>query len=216
MFPDLQIEVMERFTAVEQYFRNSPKEFRGIPPELTQTPKGLVLLQIYAIYEYTVREVTGTAIEEIAKHAHAYADLRHSLLAIFLEPEISSLRNCGDKNDWLRRLELLQKLTSPAPITAVATIPFDGSHYRHTHVELILRVLGVKRTLTRRKRHLYQIDTLVDKRNSISHGDETAMDVGRLSSRADIMREIRVMKSICLRLIEIVSEHCSMPDRQLQ
>jgi hypothetical protein len=213
MFPDLQLEVMERFTAVEQYFRNSPKDFRGVPPELTQTPKGLVLLQIYAIYEFTVREVTSTAIEEIANHAHAYSDLKWPLLAIFLEPQVEALRKCGEKNDWLRRLDLLEKSTSPGPITPVETIPFDGSHYRHTHVELILKVLGVKRKLTLRRRHLYRIDTLVDRRNAISHGEETAMAVGRRSSRADIMREIKIMKSICLRLIEIVSEHCSTPAR---
>lgn len=53
MFPTLRLEVMEQFTAVEQYFRNSMKRLNR--PELRQTAKGLAFVQMYAVYELTVK-----------------------------------------------------------------------------------------------------------------------------------------------------------------
>jgi hypothetical protein len=208
MFQALQLEVMERFTAVEQYFRKS-RRFEGDP---SQTARGLVFVQIYAIHEYTMVNVTRIATNSIAAHAHTYAELRPSLLALFLDPELCSLRDCGPSKIWDRRIDLLQRATSNQPVLSAAPpLPMDGSHFRHTHVELILRVLGVTRKPTRRLRHLHRIDEVVEKRNLIAHGEETAAAVGRGYSREDIWNTIRQMKSNCLRMIFIVSEHCNDP-----
>ncbi len=210
MFPNLQLEVLDRFTAVEQFFRKSPKGPIS-PANVSQISKGLAFVQIYAVYEYTVREVTRTAIKEIADHGHAYAELRSPLLAVFLDSEMKSLLDCGDKDKWIRRLGLLERATSTSPITAVDAMPHDGTHFRHSQVKLILKTLGVSRSFTYRKRHLYMIDQVVDNRNAIAHGDEPAEIVGRRYSRAEIHKTIRIMKGICLRLINVVSEHCRTP-----
>src|SRR5258708_1778554 len=109
MFPNLQLEVMERFTAVEQYFRNSPKASQK-PPELGQNAKGLVFVQIYAIYEYTVKKATRIAIQQIADHGHLYSDLKFPLLAVFLDPQMKSFRHCGESDSWERRFDLPEKI----------------------------------------------------------------------------------------------------------
>jgi hypothetical protein len=210
MFPTLQLEVMERFTGVKQHFRAS-RAFRGDP---SQTAKGLVFIQLYAIHEYTVQHVVRLASAAIAAHAHNYADLRPSLLALFLDPQFCSLRDCSHKNSWDRRIELFDRAASREPISLPqAPLPTDGTHFRHTHVELILKVLGVSRAPTLRRRHLFRIDEVVDNRNSIAHGEETAANIGRRYSRPDIQRTIRQMESVCLRLILIVSEHCGEPTK---
>jgi hypothetical protein len=209
MFPDLQLEVMDRFTALEQYFRNSPKQ----PDKLAQMAKGMVFVQVYAIYEYTAKSAMRLAIAEIANHGHRYADLRAGLLAIFLDPAVMSLRDGGNKKPWESRLELFEQCVSGDPISAVDVIPNDGSHFKHTQIILMLRALGVKRSFTRRKRHLYTIDEIVNHRHVIAHGGDTAIEIGRRYSRGHILEIIRLMQKICLRLIAIVSEHCSLPDR---
>lgn len=212
MFHVLQLEVMDRFTAVEQFFRMSlPKRVR-FAGELAQTSKGLVFVQVYAIHEYTVIKLVQYAVDAIAAHSHSYSDLRPSLLSLFLDPQLTAVRSCGPKSLWERRLELLD-LAASDEIASVsqAPLPVEGSHFRHTHLNLILRVFGISRTLTVRRRHLYLIDQVVDNRNSISHGEETAAEVGRRYSRRDIYRSIRIMQNVCLRLILMFSEHCSEP-----
>lgn len=200
---------MERFTAIEQYFRNSTKRLGQ--SELKQAARGLAFVQLYAVYEHAVKEVTRIAIKEIAGHAHRYSDLKLPILAIFLDPEMRSLRDCRDKDIWQRRLDLLKQATCGEEVKMVEVVPHDGSHFKHTQTELILRMLGVTRTLTVRRRHLYEIDEVVNNRNSISHGDETDVEIGRRYSSTDIHRKIRVMKSVCIRLVDIVAQHCSAP-----
>jgi len=203
---------MERFTAVEQYFKMSLPKRARFKGELAQTSKGLAFVQIYAIHEYTVIKLVQYAVDAIAAHSHSYSDLRPSLLSLFLDPQLTAVRTCGQKNVWERRLELLD-LASSNEIASLsqAPLPVEGSHFRHAHVNLILRVFGITRTLTVRRRHLFLIDQVVDNRNSISHGEETAAEVGRRYSRRDVYRSIRIMQNVCLRLILIFSEHCNEP-----
>ena len=210
MFPDLQLEILDRFTAVEQYFRKSP---RGPNDPNAQMAKGLVFVPIYAVYEYAAKSVMQLAIKEIAAHAHTYSALSPSLLAVFLDPQLDAFRDCPAKSQWEKRFSLFEVALSKRSITPVETVPHDGSHFRHTQLLVMLKALGIHRSLTVRKRHLFKIDEIVENRNAVAHGLETPADVGRRYSRSDIARDIRLMRSICLRLIKIVSEHCQLPDR---
>jgi MAE_28990/MAE_18760-like HEPN len=205
MFQALRLEVMERFTAVEHHFRQS-RSFRGVP---SLTAKGLVFVQVYAIHEFATRNVVRIAVAAIAAHSHTYASLSSSLLAMFLDAELNSLRDCGQDKIWDRRIGLLDRATSQDPVSAPGTpFPMDGTHFRHSHLNLILKVFGIRRTLTVRRRHLYKIDEVVDNRNFIAHGEKTADEVGQRYSRQDVNDVIRQMKSVCLRLIMLVSQHC--------
>jgi hypothetical protein len=209
VFPDLQLEVLDRFTALEQYFLKSPRK----PDPLAQMAKGLVFVPVYAVYEHTAKSVMRLAVDEIVAHAHKYSDLTPALLAVFLSPEVDALRQCPDKGEWERRFSLCEKALSDDPIMPVNVMPHDGSHFRHTQITVMLRALGVRRSLTLRRRHLYKIDEVVNNRNAIAHGLETPADVGRRYSRNDVVKNIRLMRGICLRLVKIVSEHCKLPDR---
>jgi hypothetical protein len=212
MFPNLQLEILDRFTAVNQYFRKSPRDF-GAASQLAQTARGLAFVQLYAIYEYTVKSATHLAISEIAAHGHAYADLRVPLQTLFLDPQLRALQDSGEKGIWERRLSLFERAAARNQIVSVDTMPHDGSHFRHTQIELILTVLGVKKKLTGRPRYLAQLDEVVVNRNAISHGAETAAEIGRRYTRNEIFGRIRFMQAICIRFLTIVSEHCSLPER---
>jgi hypothetical protein len=201
---------MDRFTAVRQHFRQT-RRFRGDP---SQVAKGLAFVQLYAIYEYTVNNVVRVAASEIAAHSHPISSLRPSLMALFLDPEFSSVRDCSPARLWEQRIALCERVISDKPAAQYQSpIPMDGTHYRHTHVKLILKVFGIARRPTRRRRHLFRIDEVVQNRNSIAHGEETASEIGRRYSRQDIFTVTRQMESACLRLIMLFEEHCSLPER---
>ncbi len=207
MFPDLQLEVMDRFTAVKQYFRKSPTR----PSDIGQTAKGLVFVQVYGIYEYTARAVTRLTIAEIASAGHKMLELRPSLMALFLDAEIKSRRAVGDAKQWEHRIALFEKTFSNDSLTAVQVMPHDGSHYRHSHLQLIFDILGIERSIMLRKRHPNRLDEVVHNRNQIAHGEEAAADVGRRYTRREINQRIRFMEKLCIRLIFLASNHCSRP-----
>ena len=179
MFHNLQLEVMNRFTAVEQYFRVSLPDSGSVQRDVAQTLKGLVFVQIYAIHEYTVLKVVQYGSDAIMAHSHCYSNLRPSLLALFLDPQLAGATGTADRRIFgPARLDLLDlAVSNKVPSLPQAPLPSDGNHFRHAHLNLILRVFGIDGTVAGRHQE-FRIDEVVNNRNSISHGGETAAEVG--------------------------------------
>jgi len=206
MFAPLKVEVVSRFDAVESFF----KAAQGLRGPLAQTARGLAFVQIYAAYEYTVTTVVQRAIDALVAHNHATKDLASSLLTIFLEPELQSFRTCNLKNEWNNRIALFQKIFENTPARVPNTVfPNDGTHYRSTQLQTIFKVLGINRIPAPRQRHLHRINEVVENRNAIAHGRETADSVGRRFTREEVMHAIRQMKSVCVLLISVIEAYCA-------
>jgi hypothetical protein len=180
---------------------------------VAQMSRGLVFVEVYAIWEYAVRTVTSTAVTTIAAHGHSFLDLKPSLLAMFLDPQLESIRTCGPDKVWETRLALFAQYFSEEPLPVVARVPHDGSHFRFSQVKMILKTLGIDRSITVRRRHPQMVDEIVNNRNAIAHGDETADMVGRRYTYSEVAKRITLMRSICLRLILVADEYCSNPQR---
>ena len=124
------------------------------------------------------------------------------------------MRDCSPKSVWNNRLELFEKVFSNGKAQVKNTVlPKDGTHFRHSQLQLIFEVLGIARTPAQRRRHLQRIDEVVDNRNAVAHGRETAENIGRQYSRADILHRIKQIKSVCLLLISVIEHHCNDPVR---
>jgi len=206
MFDPLRIEVMARLEAAESFF----KAAYGLGGDKELTAKGLVFVQMYAAYEYTVVSVVQAAVDAITKHGHRNKKMAPSLLALFLDRELRSFRTCGEKSQWEARLTLLKKVFSK-DIANVPndTLPKDGSHFRSSQLQLIFDVLGIKRLPAHSRRHLQRINDVVENRNEIAHGRDTAENVGRRYTEADVLLSIKQIKSVCLLLIQTVQNHCA-------
>ena len=199
---------MNRFTAVGQHFRAS-RRFKGTP---AQVARGLVFVQIYATYEYTVNTTLQVGIDAMMAHKKPFQDLRPSVLALFLESRFQSLKDSPAKNEWDCRLALLEQACSKDPaLVGNGTMPVNGTHYRYEQLQLIFRVLGIRRRPAKKWQHLHRINEIVDHRNAIAHGRDTAENVGRQYTRRDIDHRLRQSKSLCLYLISTVEEYCTDP-----
>jgi hypothetical protein len=209
MFGPLTTEIDSRFQAVEAFFA-ATKDFKG---DVAATAKGMMFVQIYAVYEFTVSSVIQTAVDVINSQAYKLKEIRPSLMALLLDPELSSLKDSGQKNIWKARLKIFERTFSEdlLSFSGEAPMPSDGSHYRHTHLIMIFSVFGIRRLPARRRIHLYRIDEIVDHRNQIAHGSETAAEIGRRYTRSDIRERIGQMRSVCHFLVTVFDSFCSDP-----
>lgn len=209
MFLPLQVEVMDRFTAVEAFFRAANK-LRG---DHSAAARGLAFVQTYAVYEFTVTNVVRTAIDAIVSHGHRYSALQPNLLALFLHPQLQSLKDCPEKDVWDKRMAALQMVFSDDVATIHNTVlPVDGSYFKHTELLLLFRVFGIERIPARRRRHLFRIDEVCRNRHDVSHGNVTAVELGRRYSSREVWKAIRQVRSVCLLLIHALQRHCSKAD----
>ncbi len=211
MFPALRNDVENRFANIEEFFQVTA----NLRQQHAAVAKGLVFVQAYAVYEFTVNGVVSAAIESIMTHEHKMEELTPSLMALFLDPEFKSLQEGSRSNEWANRLKLLERAFSKESINLSSSTrpPNDGSHYRYTHLRLIFEVFGIRRLPVRRHRHRQRIDEVVAHRNSIAHGHETAEDIGRRYTRSEIRTAVRQMKSVCMLLIQVLDEYCADPAR---
>ena len=206
MFAQTLLDVQERFSAIEEHFRASRK-LKGRPAQIS---RGLSFIQLYAVHEYTVKNVVSEAARSIVAHGHSFGDLRPSLLALFLNSELQALRDCGKDTVWENRLQLLERAFSDEVVSVVGdpALPSDGSHFRSKQLQLIFRVFGINRLPARRRQHMHRIDEVVHNRNRIAHGNETPESVGQRYSRSDIRHRIKQMKSVCIGLVVVLSQYC--------
>ena len=213
MFSPLQSEIAARFSEL-QYFFVATRNFKE-DLDLDATVKGLMFIQLYAAYEFTVKGAVQVAIDAVNMHGHKFKDIRPSLMALYLDPELESLRNIGIKKVWPTRLQIFEKAFSDEAIALSNNTkpPTDGTHYRHTHLMTIFHVFGISRMPARRRSHLYRIDEVVNNRNQIAHGEETASDIGRRYTRAEITRIIGQMKSVCEFLLYAFDGYCTDSSR---
>ena len=211
MFRPLRSEVESRFASIESYF-SATKTFKGDP---AATAKGLMFVQVYAAYEYTVKEVVRTTIESINRHRHRMRDISPPLLALYLDPELSSLRDCGRRHVWSARRAIFERAFSADFVALPIDTgpPTDGSHYRASHLVMILSVFNIRRRPARKMQHLTRINEVVSHRNGIAHGTDTAENVGRRYTRAEILHMERQMKSVCTHLVSIFDGFCANPSR---
>jgi len=210
MFNPLRSDVLSRFTAVEDFF----KAVHSLKGNSAQIVRGLAFVQIYAVYEYSVKKLLQIAVDVLVSHNHQLNDLTPSLMALFLDAELQSLQDCKADNKWDRRLKLFEEAFSNKPALVGNTVlPHDGSHFRYTQLQLIFNVLGIKRMPARRKLHLYRINEVVANRNEIAHGADTAENIGRRYSRSEVLHIIGQMKSVCLFLISTIEDYCADTSR---
>ena len=215
MFIALKGEVEERFEAIEEFL----KAINGLKrPQAMVVAKGLAFVQVYAVYEDTVRKTVSEAIDRINTHNHEIRELSSSLMTLFLDPEIRSLRDSGPNIEWRSRIKLFKRAFSrqKADLSSDTALPTDGTHFRFEQLALIFEVFGIKRLPVRRLRHKQRIREVVDNRNAIAHGGETPEAVGRRYTRDDIRKVIKQMRSVCLLWVQVFDDYCANPTRHLR
>lgn len=194
-FADAQLEVRGRFTeALQVINRLDP----GAPPNLVPSTdpdkalRGLLLVAIYSAMERGVNAYVEEALAVATSHASLVKDCIPEVQAIFHYPRIQSLRACSEDNSLSKSIELFSMLTQDLEFS-VGSNPFavrmqnvDGST-----MEQCCQFLGVPNFsigIMERGR----LNNLRERRNAVSHGRESSVQVGGRFS----YDEIRTIHSI--------------------
>ena len=209
MFTDARIEVGSRiqegttFISIAMAARNS---------SAAATSRGLLFVQLYGVYEYAVGASVQAALGFIQSQLLSCNDLRRSLLSLILQPEWTSAKTVGLRDVWEARHKLMTRLHDTSPLSSLqdaVLFPSDGSHYRRSQLATIWKVFGITSPIVPQSRLLGRIDELVDTRNAVAHGRQTAREVGQRHSNQDMQDRIADTDSIARHVIDTMDNHCS-------
>jgi hypothetical protein len=219
MWATIQAEVAARILAAHTYFTAvSPAPSGSGTPASSPAEtaaKGLMFVQLYAIYEYAVSNAVRASWMEITSHQMAIRDIRLEMLSAILDDHLKSAAMCGEKRVWETRMTLFRRVDDQNPAEVADDVfPFDGSHFRVKQLQTIWNLFGIPGNPLPRPPLIGLIDNeLVEHRNAIAHGRATAESIGRRYSRGDILRKINETQEACLHIVGAIQTHCSDPAR---
>jgi len=208
MFAALQTEIMARCHAASTFFA----AVSGIPAPALAVAKGLMFVELYGTHEYTVLGIVRAALSAIKTRPTVIGSLKMELLSLALDPELESAGKCLQDNLWKNRMGLFRRVNSPDNVGIADTVfPKDGSHFRVRQLRTIWEIFGITTSIVLESKHLGYIDELVDNRNAIAHGRETAASVGRRYTSGDIADRITGNQQAWLHLVSCMQAHVANP-----
>ncbi len=207
MFTTLSGEIAARLLSIRQFVALTDSLEANSPGE-SATCKGLVFVQMYAVYEFTIRGSVQSVLASVKGDGTPPIDLCDEFLTLVLDAELTAAAKAGRPRLWEKRLALLASMSSSNPLSISDTLfPSDGSHYRPQQLRTIWSVLGINNPIVPDLRHLGRIEELVENRNSIAHGRNTADSVGRRYSGGDIKHRLKDVELITSHIVATVQAH---------
>jgi hypothetical protein len=210
MLRDLQDEISSRITATQRFAQATCRQRPGDDLLASQVARGMVWVQLYAIWEYTIIHAVREAILQARTHEHTVRSLKPEVLSIVLDNRIKSALDSRDKTVWANRIALfVEACCDQIAKWDENVFPTDGSHFRKEQVQTIWAVFGISEPIVPNQRHLGLIDNMVDFRNEIAHGRETPESIGSRFSADDMMDKVAEANELCLYVADTIIGHCT-------
>jgi hypothetical protein len=161
-----------------------------VPDDLTVIGlRGLFIVQLYACLEFSVNE----AIQRALILAQGY-DVQHQHLAprfftVAMANHFQSVRDAGKSNIWKNRIKFVDNQFSSTPCSLNSVVFAD--ELQNVWVSTIKEAfdcLGVAAEPLPDPSYRGYIDAIVDKRNAISHGRTSPVEIGRVSRSPELKK----------------------------
>jgi hypothetical protein len=215
MFTSLKAELGRRSLQVAAFWRlianlESEELSRNQSEPSLRTLKGLIFVHFYAIYEYVVIQSFASAVRQFNSHALTHGQIKHSLLAIGFKNRFMAIGALSERKAWLPKIDLLCATASTAVLSLPEdAFPLDESHFRQQQLDTICNVLDLPSgALLPDNRTIGWIREVVENRNAIAHGRETAESVGSRYSSTDLDIRRAQLDQLCYHIIATLENHC--------
>lgn len=176
-------------------------------PYATQI-KGYFFVALYAILEKIITECTKKTLESMKVHSPRKSDIKNIVLSIVLDAEAKAIANCGPDKVWEKRIELFSAIFSSDTVKINESIlPIPGGNIKYKHIVMLWEVFEIPVVLTILPPMILKITSVTDHRNAIAHGRQTANDVGRGYSKANLETTLSEYDTLCESIISAFEDY---------
>lgn len=209
MFAAIRSEILDRIFSIN-VLTSASKALS--PGRARSAAKGLVFVQNYATYEYTVSTAVEAALDSVTGHGIELRVLRTGLQTIAMDAELESIANSKRRSSWDKRTRIFDRaISGDAAVLSGCEFPDDGNHFRFRQLETLWKLFGLSVPVLPENRLIGRIDEMVEHRNAIAHGRDTADRIGGRFSDAEISDRITDTQNICVYIVDAFEDHCSNP-----
>jgi hypothetical protein len=164
-----------------------PKKITDPIPLELKIMKGLFQVHLYASLEKTLNELIENTLAHIGSNGIKNIHYSIPFNTISLVDRLKSFKNCAYGNFFNKSIEIFAEMTSSNVLTINETAFANNLQNVWTKtIEEIIKAFGIKGFIIPQNVKT-TIDELVDKRNAVAHGRESASQIGE-RFRADVLR----------------------------
>lgn len=212
-FNGVKERTSELFNEVHIYLtcisRMEPDDLSLPIPLEVNIMKGLFYVHLYAAFEKSINDVIQVALSLISSHQVKVNHFSPPLLSIVMANDIQSLRDVSSSKVFTKSANLFITVTSDDIVSLNETI-FTG-HLKNIWMKTIDEVilsLGMS-PLEFEMIERAVVDEVVDRRNAVAHGGDSASNVGE-RFRSDVLRrKMETISAIMNQIIVSIETHCT-------
>ena len=151
--------------------------------------KGLFLVLLYGAFEYSLTRTLTEVCALINSRRVEYGHISEMLYPLALDPELTSIAMVGRDFKWQRRAELFKKqlCADPVILQEGAFVAQMNNVWAAT-VQRMFNVFGINQPALYDVKVRQYIDEVVDKRNAVAHGRESATITGQAYTTRDLQK----------------------------
>lgn len=201
-------EVREMLRIIRES-ESDPKDPLAKDP-LSATLRGLVYVPLYGTLEYCVTESVQNFVSFVTASKVPHAHLVHVFNVVALDPQLMSARNAGEKKKWETRRAIFEQLGANGPCDVENTVfgTFLHNIWPKT-IEELFACLGINKPVTADPSEIGYLREIVEKRNAVAHGRETATKTGEGFTAADLQKRVDAIYNVCVYFLETLEEHAN-------
>ncbi len=212
-FNGVKTRTSERFNEVQIFLTFISSQEPTLPTHSVSLEvrimKGLFYVHLYSAFEKSVNDAVETALSLISAKSIKNNHLSPTLLSIALSDKMKSLKDSGYSKIFIKSADVFTESASSNILPINETI--FSSQLQNVWVKTIFEIvsiLGVDE-IEFSSRVRTTVDEIVDKRNAVAHGRDSAASVGE-RYRATVLREkMELISSAIHQIIDALEAHCS-------
>ncbi|MBF0408697.1 MAG: hypothetical protein HQM10_15220 [Candidatus Riflebacteria bacterium] len=211
-FSSVTRRVSERFNEVQVLLNHitssEPADVTELVPLDVKIMKGLFYVHLYAAFEKSINEIIETALTLISSKSIKNNHLSPTLLSIALSDKFKSLKDSSHSKVLIKSSEIFSESISKNVVPINEAI--FANHLQNAWVTTIIEIttiLGID-GFSFGTRGRVTIDEVVDRRNAVAHGRDSASSVGE-RYRANILRQkLEIVSEATQMFLSVIEEHC--------
>ena len=215
-FINVKNNARSRFTENQLYLNYitslEPRDVTGSASIEVNIMKGLFYVHLYSSLEKTVNELIENTLMHISSKSIKNKHYNLPFNSISLVDKLKSFKACGYSNFFEKAYEIFNEVSSSniSPINETVFASNLQNVWTRT-IEEISNSFGIN-GFTASPRTKATIDEIVEKRNAVAHGRESARIVGE-RFRTDVLRiKMETIIDFCNYLIDLFESYYSNKD----
>jgi hypothetical protein len=175
-------EIANRFTEAQAFLtliKADEQPFISQSQDLN-TRKGLFIVLLYSAVEYSINRAVTKYTEIVNFTEVKYEHIDSQLYAFALDPQLTSCSMVGRELRWQKRFDLFHKQNSTESVKL-----FEGAFLDQLEniwdktIRKTFNLLGIRDSALYDPRVAQYINEIVERRNAVAHGRESAAAVGQ-------------------------------------